>query len=333
MIDFGKVPTNDSDPYRALMTYAQPKTAATQQKTSITKAGTTDATAPSLGTNVATGGTGGTSLTTQIPATDIYGQGATSAAGSWQIPQEWQNASGVLNSFAQGMPSAIPNEWNQASQGYGQAAAQGPTTSTPWYNQAYGNAQTGISDAIKGALEQAGMGYGKRYSSATGRNVADIASRGMGQFQQTYLDRVQQAEESNRANQMNAYGGMYNVGAGKAGLSEAGMNRGLQAAGGLGQLGGQIAQYPMDLATTAYGMGTGQTAQNNQTANQLYNQWLSQQSYNNPWLQQGTQAAYGYQAPYQAQQYQPSPFSQIMGLVGGGLSTAGGLGWSPLGKG
>ena len=337
MIDYTKVPTNTADPYQALMAMIAPKpqtktatgaapaggnTSITKPPVDYTASVMPTTTAPLLGTNVTTGGTtgaapatGGTNLTTQIPATDVYGTGATSAAGSWQYPQEWQNASGVLNAFAQGMPTAVPNEWNQASQGLNQAATQGATTSTPWYNQAYGNAQTGISDAIKGALEQAGMGYGKRYGSATGRNVADIASRGMGQFQQTYLDRVQQAEEANRANQMNAYGQMYNVGAGKAGLSEAGMNRGMQAAGGLSSLGGQMAQYPMDLAKTAYGIGSGQTAQNNQTANQEYNQWLAQQSYNNPWLQQAMQAGFGYQAPYADQTYQQGAGSQALGAV------------------
>lgn len=217
-----------------------------------------------------------------------------------QIPQQMGQAEQMYQ-------NAATNPWfGQAAAGYGQAMNQGPVTDQGEYQLAYGNAQQANQDDIKQAVEKA-MGFGGRYSTGTGRNVADITSRNMGNFQQSYLDRRQQALEQNRQNQLNAMGGM--VGA----ASNYGSNQ-MNAGAGMAGLGQWQGDYGRGLASDAFNMGSGLYGQQQQQANDLGNYWTGNQWYSNPAIQ-GLQQGSQYSPEYMYPQYKQSTAGQGLNIL------------------
>jgi len=180
-----------------------------------------------------------------------------------------------------------PSQWQTASNALTGIAQNGnPVNYGGWYNQAKQTAQTDITDAIRQAVEQAGMG-GMRWSSALGRTGQDIAGRTMADLAQQWT-------------------GM------ELGAQQQGIQNQLGAAQGLMGLGGQYAQLPMDVAGNMMNMGNTMQGAYNQQISPYYNLWNTQQDYNSPWLSSilGTATA-GYGA--QPQTYNPSFFSQLLG--------------------
>jgi hypothetical protein len=218
-----------------------------------------------------------------------------------QMPQQFYDANQMYQNSA-------TNPWfGQAAAGYGQAMNQGPVTDEGEYQLAYGNAQQANQDDIKQMVEKV-MKFGGRGSTGTGRNVADITSRNMGNFQQSYLDRRQQALQANRQNQMNAMGGLVGAASGY-GANQQG------AAGGMGNLAGMQNQYGLNLAGQLFNQGSGMYGQQNQQAQDLGNYWQGNQWYSNPALQ-GLQQGSQYSPEYMYPQYKQSTVGQGLNILG-----------------
>jgi hypothetical protein len=177
-------------------------------------------------------------------------------------PSQWQTANDTLTGIAQN--------------GYGN-----------WYDQAKQSAQFDITDAIRQAVETAGMG-GQRWSSSLGRTGQDIAARTM------------------------------------AGLGQQGVQNQMGAANSLMGLGNMYSQLPMDVANNMMGMGSQMQNAYNQEISPFYNLWNSMQSYNSPWLQNMMQMAQGSQPQTYDKSGFGSMLDSIFGLGGAWLMGGGG---------
>jgi len=173
--------------------------------------------------------------------------GATDMSQNYQpftnYPSQWQTANDTLT----GIATADPNSWGD------------------WYTKAKAAAQPDITDAIRQAVESAGMG-GMRWSESLGRTGQDIAGRTMGNLASQYAQNEMQGYQQNQQNRMGAAQGLM----------------------GLGQ---QYSQLPMDVANNMMGMGGQMQNAYNQQISPYYNLWNSMQSYNSPWLQNFMQMA------------------------------------------
>ena len=87
----------------------------------------------------------------------------------------------------------------------------------------------------------------------------------------------------------------------------------LGAAGGLGQLGGQYAQLPLNVSQTMMGLGGAQQQMQQQELDRQREEWLRQQPEYSPYLQYQQQAT---QVPYGPQTYQPGFASNMMDIGG-----------------
>jgi hypothetical protein len=233
------------------------------------------------------------------------------------IPNIWERAIGEMNPIAAGKSQTeAPNIWSRAIGNVNPLAATGqPISQEDWYKSAKQTTQRDILDAIKQANEQAGLS-GTRWSTPTARTAQDIAGKYMSQFGSEWADRQTQALENARARQMQAIPMQYQLGAGQAGLSEAAKarqmqaipyqmqmgsnyaglaeaakNRGLQAAQGLAGLGGQVAQYPMSVASQSMNMGQLMTAARQSQLQNVYNEFLRRTEEGSPWTQMALQLA------------------------------------------
>ncbi len=262
------------------------------------------------------------------------GAGGNMAQGQgFNFPSQWGTASNVMTDFAQGMPTQLPQWWQQGGQMAGQMAQTGmPVDVSGTYQAWQPLAQQQMEDFTKQAAEQAGMPGGMgRYGTPLMRQLAEQSGRmstqfGMGQAQSQIA-----ADEAARQRQMGGIGQLYQYGAGGAGLAEAAKNRGLQAAGMLGGLGQQYANLPMDVARTMMGLGGEQQRQDILASSPMMNEWMRTLPENSPWLQYGMQGA---QLPYMEtpQQYQQSGLSQMLNAGVSGMGIAGQLGWNPFGS-
>ncbi len=234
-----------------------------------------------------------------------------------QYPQEWDTASNVLSDFARtGMPTPVPNLWNLGGVGATNMASTGmPTSNEAWYQNAKQVAQTDIEDAIKQASEQANL-RGIRWSTPLGRSAQDIAGRRMTELGAERESRELASLEAARGRQMGALDQMYQYGAGSAGLAESAANRGLSAAGQLPGVGSLYAQYPMQLAERAAGIGSGLQGAQQQEIQSLLQEFLRTTPEASPWL---TYALQSVGMPFQSapEMYQPSAFTQGAGAAGG----------------
>lgn len=174
----------------------------------------------------------------------------------------------------------MPSQWQTANDAYTRIANANPMSWGSWYDKAKQTAQYDINDAIRQAVETAGMG-GMRWSDSLGRTGQDIAARTMAGLGSQYAANEMQGYQQNISNQ-------------------------LGAAQGLQGLGQQYAYLPMDVANNMMNMGQGMQNAYNQEINPFYNLWNSQQPYNSPWLQNALMLAQS----SQPQQYQPSGLSQ-----------------------
>jgi hypothetical protein len=175
----------------------------------------------------------------------------------------------------------FPSQWQTASDTYSRIANSNPADYGQWYDKAKQTAQYDITDAIRQAVEQAGMG-GMRWSSTLGRTGQDIAARTMAGLGAQYAGNELNAYQNNIANQ-------------------------LGAAQGLSGLGQQYAYLPMDIANNMMNMGQSmQNAYQNEIS-PYYGLWNSMQDYNSPWLQNALQLA----SQSQPQQYNKSAFGNI----------------------
>jgi len=180
-----------------------------------------------------------------------------------------------------------PEQWGTATKTLtGMAETGMPTTYAPWYQQARQVATQDISDAIRQAAEQAGLG-GMRWSTPLGRTAQDIAGRTMGRVGTEWLGK-------------------------EIGALEQARQRQLAATGQLAPLGQAVGQYPMDIAQRAMQMGQAMTGQRQAAISPLYQEFMRQIPEASPWLQLALGAT---QMPFtQApQMYQPSLYSQMLG--------------------
>ena len=259
MIDFGKL--GEQNQYWNQW-YQKPATqrASGGGNTSITKppsvtAGAGETTAPLTGGTTAANTTAAYTGGTAMPANNYTGY----------LPSQWQTASDTLTGIAQ----------NGNPVNYGN-----------WYNQAKQTAQYDITDAIRQAVETAGMG-GMKYSTSLGRTGQDIAARTMAGLGRDWTNMELGAQQQGIQNQMGA-------------------------AQGLAGLGQQYAYLPMDVANNMFNMGQGMQGAMNQEISPYYNLWNSLQSYNSPWLNNMMQLAQS----SQPQQYQQSGMSQFLSGIG-----------------
>lgn len=178
-----------------------------------------------------------------------------------------------------------PSQWGTASNTYTDIANANPNSWGDWYDKAKQTTQYDITDAIRQAVETAGMG-GMRYSSSLGRTGQDIAARAMSGLGAQYAQ-----------NEMNGY-------------QQNQQNR-LAASQGLGTLGQQYAYLPMDVSNNLMNQGVQMQNAYNQQISPYYNMWNSQQDYNSPWLQNNMQLAQ-YSNPAT---YDPSFITQFLDSI------------------
>lgn len=278
----------------------------------------------------------------QVGRTDVPQSTSTQVSGGqampqqqqqgFNFPQEWGTASNVLTNFAEGMPTQLPQLWQQGGQLASQMAQTGmPVDVSGAYNAWQPLAQQQMEDFTKQAAEQAGMPGGMgRWGTPMMRQLAEQAGRMSTQFGMGQAQSQIGAEEAARQRQMGGIGQMYQFGAGGAGLAEASRNRGLQAAGMLPGLGQRYADLPMNVAQTMMGLGGEQQRQNILASNPAMSEWMRTLPENSPWLQYGMQ---GSQLPYMEtpQQYQPSMLGQMLNAGVSGIGIAGQMGWNPFG--
>jgi hypothetical protein len=115
------------------------------------------------------------------------------------------------------------------------------------------------------------------------------------------------AQEAARGRQMQTIPLLQQLGAGRTGLEENAMQRALAAAQGLGGIGQNQFGNQLGLSSQAQGLGTTMQGLDQNTINQIYQQWQKTTPENNPWLQAALGLATGQGVP---QQYQQSGGSQ-----------------------
>ena len=177
-----------------------------------------------------------------------------------------------------------PSQWQTANDTYSSIANANPNSWGDWYNKAKQTTQYDITDAIRQAVETAGMG-GMRWSDSLGRTGQDIAARAMSGLGAQYAQNEMGGYQQNQQNR-------------------------LGAAQGLQGLGQQYSQLPMDVSNNMMNQGLAMQGAYNQQYAPLYDMWNQLQSYNSPWLQNYMQMAQG----SQPQQYNQSFLSQLLGL-------------------
>jgi hypothetical protein len=269
-----------------------------------------------------TGSIGGFTQGAYTLPPDTSGQAGISDTGDFAgvsdfgyMPDQWNTASNVLSDFATtGAPVDIPSQWGVASQGaYDMLANQGMATDTSdWYKQAKRVSDYDTQEAIKAAMEQAGL-TGNRWSSGAQRTAADIGGKYASQLGAQYAQQTMGAQEAARARQQEAANQLYGYGTGYAGLDTDARNRALQATGQLGGLGQMMTQYPMQLANQAFQQGTALQGQDQQALQNLYNEFMRGTAENNPWLNYAMQMATGQGIQ---QQYTPGIGSQLASVTG-----------------
>ena len=183
-----------------------------------------------------------------------------------------------------------PSQWEQASQLYSNLG----NLMGPMWQSMKSKAQYDISDAVKQAVEQAGVG-GLRYSTPLGQQVAEIGAKGMAGIMPAYW--------------------------------QAGLGAQQAAAGGLSNLGSLYSQLPMNVAQTMMGMA-GQQQGMNRAAFQPYLQqfeWGRPETYLPYALQMGQQQTY-----QQPQMYQPNWLTNMLNAGTAGFGLANQMGWNPF---
>ncbi len=266
-----------------------------------------------------TGGTGGTAGGTLpnygagVGMTGLTGLDTTAGLGSMQMPGQWDTATDIMNYFGTGGATQNPWQWDLAS---GTAADQATGQATSWapsYAAAKGVVQTDIMDEIKQAAEKAGLA-GNRWGTPLGRTAQDIAGRRMAELGSQYTQQELAAEEANRSRQLSAAGLLQGLGGSQTGLVESAKDRAMQAASGLGALGGMVGQYPLTVAQTATGMAESNEAAAQNAINKYYSEYMRNAAENNPYFAMIYQMATGQGVP---QQYNPSTMAQIFGALAG----------------
>ena len=241
------------------------------------------------------------------------------AGSGFQYPEQWGTASDVMTNFAQGDPTQVPWQWDQASQ-FGQNMMQtGSPVDVSGYKEAMAPVlERQFGDMTRQQLEEFGMG-GLRWSTPVQGAIAREGSRLMENYGLGLADRDLAAQEAARGRQMGAGSLMQGLGAGVAGLGESARNRGLQAAGGLSGLGAQYLQAPQDWAQQMWGMGTQQQATMQSALDKAYQDFMRMAPEYSPWLQQ-LMGYVGLQPQVTPEQYGQSGMG---GLFGGLLSMLG----------
>ena len=251
------------------------------------------------------------------PGTGGYDMTGYQGAQDFQYPWQWGMAGDVLGSFAQGMPTGVPNIWNQGAGIASQMGQTGmPTDTSPAYQASKKVVEQDTIDAIKQAAEQAGLS-GLRWSTPMGRTAQDIAGRNMAQLGASWTQQEMGAQEAARQRQLEGSNQMFQYGAGSAGLEESAKNRSMQAVSGLQGLGGQYLQAPQDWAQQMYGMGSGMQGQGQQALDKYYQDFMRLLPENSPWLQMAQQYANPGMGMGGAQQYQQGAGGGILDMVGG----------------
>lgn len=230
-------------------------------------------------------------------------------------PSQWGTANNTLTGFTNGQYNTnVPNQWGTATDYATNYLQNGQSASAaPAYQAAKQAAQYDIEDAIKQAAETAGVS-GMRYSSPMAANAQRIAGQTMAGLGSQYAtNELNQANQLDQ-NKMGMLSQLLGLGQGEAGLTQGNAQNALTASGMLGNLGGQYAQLPMTAATTASGIGNSLYSQYSGIPQAQYQNWLSQQSYANPWLQYASN--YTQNSNMVPQQYSQGFGSQLMDTVG-----------------
>jgi len=231
----------------------------------------------------------------------------------FNFPQQWGWASDILKMFAEGMPTGIPDIWNQLGGYLGDVWGKGgmATDTSDWWKSRQAQIEPDITKRIQQATEQAGL-HGLRYSTPLGQQAARIGSEEATRAGTEYARMGMGAQESALGRMMQTLPMMLQLGGGMAGLGESAKDRALQATGQLGQLGQMYANLPMNVANLMAGIG-GQQQQANMAGFSPYlQQWQYGLPQNNPWLGMGMNFPYGGfgQMP---QMYNPSFLTQMLG--------------------
>jgi len=200
-----------------------------------------------------------------------------------KYPEQWGQASDVWSQLASGQYTNPGMDWLRNMMQSGGA----PVDVSGWGAAQQPLMMQQFSDMTKQMAEQAGMG-GTRYGSGLQGNIARYGGQLQNQFQSNLMDRWLQSQEA-------AKGRAYGAG---QGLSQLGLQGQVAGAEGLGGLGQQYANLPMQLAQSMTGVGGYMTGQ------QI-----------DPWTQMMAGMVGN---PYMTQQtYQQSPTQSILGILGG----------------
>ncbi len=199
-----------------------------------------------------------------------------------------------------------PSQWGEASDFWSKMLETGqPTDIEPWWQAQQQATKLGIERAGKESVEQFGLG-GLRYSTPLGQQLGRQASEAWAGIAPQYWGMGMQAQEAAKGRQMGAAQNLWGAG-------------------------GDYARLPMEVGERMLGMGGEYQRQQMQAMYPMMQEFQRMTPEQSPWLQMGQQFPYG-QFGQQYQQYQQSPFSQMLGagaqalpwLIGGPAGAAAG---------
>ncbi len=253
------------------------------------------------------GGTSGTTGTTGGGTMGNTTGTSTDPTNNWNssfqnYPYQWGQSQNVVDYLG----SNTPWQYDAASQtAYDMSQTGMPTNVDPWYQAAQQRGWYDTKDAIAQAAEQAGLG-GTRWSSQMGRTAQDIAGRRAADLAEAYAQQTMGAQEAARGRQLQGASQLQ-------GLGTDVNNQLFNVASQYSNLGSKYAQYPMDLAGAAYGMGTQNQAATQSALDKYYNEFLRTAAENNPYLAMIYQMATGQGTP---QTYNPGQETNLLGILG-----------------
>lgn len=234
------------------------------------------------------------------------GQPWTGGDYQFPFPEQWGQASDIFSQFGAGVRAPTPGAWSFGQDILQKMAQSGMPVDVSGIQQAWTPvAQTMMEDLTKQAAEEAGVG-GIRWSTPLQHKIGEFGQR-IGENIGLEAMRAQiAAEEAARARMLGATGQLYQYGAGEAGLETDMLNRMMQSAMGLQNIGMDYLMAPSQIAGQMMGM-SGQMQG-------LQNQAL-QGYYTNPFMQYAL--AMRGQNPPQYMEQGPGGFSQFMNILGG----------------
>ncbi len=209
--------------------------------------------------------------------------------GGVKEPFEWTKASNALQNITNsgGDIMARPEQWGTATGTLNTLSNTGGVDWTDWYKKRQASAEDEIKNQIDQGREQAGLA-GMRWSTPWARQAAQIGGEQQRLLETEYAQQKANALQNAMNTRLSAATGLTDIGSQISGNYNTAKQRQLEATGQLAGLGGQMVQYPMDVAKQAFGQGTALQQTEQSELDKQYEDWLRTTEEASPWLQLAT---------------------------------------------